>query len=189
MPRAGKETAKIQSLAMGRHGPGRSPPSTRLASESIAASWGPKTSVTRSRVPTGRNSAICGPATSVRISPRRAGQDYAKGSKLRSTAGAHRPCQPRCRRRRTARPSPRATLTSRPGNVFARLDRRRGLAIEYMRFANETHAVLGRLGMAISTTSIFKPTGILANSVFEAPGEHKITDLEWCETLEMDRAE
>ncbi len=67
------------------------------------------------------------------------------------------------------------------GNVFARLDRRRGLAIEYMRFADETHAVLGRLGHGYFADINLQADWYTGNSVFEAPGEHKVTDLEWCE--------
>jgi hypothetical protein len=65
--------------------------------------------------------------------------------------------------------------------VSARLDRRRGLALERLRFDGDAHAVIG--GIPHGT---FEDIGLQADwytgdCVFEAPGEHKVTDLEWCE--------
>ncbi|HET7086188.1 MAG TPA: hypothetical protein VFI23_15540 [Rhizomicrobium sp.] len=65
--------------------------------------------------------------------------------------------------------------------ISARLDRRRGLAVERLRFDGNEHAIIG--GIAHGT---FEEIGLQADwytgdCVFEAPGEPKITDLEWCE--------
>jgi hypothetical protein len=65
--------------------------------------------------------------------------------------------------------------------ISARLDRRRGLALERLRFDGNEHAIIG--GISHGT---FEEIGLQADwytgdCVFEAPGEHKITDLEWCE--------
>ena len=65
--------------------------------------------------------------------------------------------------------------------ISARLDRRRGLALERLRFDGNEHAIIG--GISHGT---FEEIGLQADwytgdCVFEAPGEAKITDLEWCE--------
>ncbi len=65
--------------------------------------------------------------------------------------------------------------------INARLDRRRGLALERLRFDGNEHAIIG--GISHGT---FEEIGLQADwytgdCVFEAPGEPKITDLEWCE--------
>jgi hypothetical protein len=65
--------------------------------------------------------------------------------------------------------------------MSARLDRRRGLAVERLRFEGNEHAIIG--GIAHGT---FEEIGLQADwytgdCVFEAPGEPKVTDLEWCE--------
>ena len=65
--------------------------------------------------------------------------------------------------------------------VSARLDRRRGLALERLRFEGNEHAIIG--GISHGT---FEEIGLQADwytgdCVFEAPGEAKVTDLEWCE--------
>jgi hypothetical protein len=65
--------------------------------------------------------------------------------------------------------------------ISARLDRRRGLALERLRFEGNEHAIVG--GIPHGT---FEEIGLQADwytgdCVFEAPGEHKVTDLEWCE--------
>jgi hypothetical protein len=65
--------------------------------------------------------------------------------------------------------------------VSARIDRRRGLALERLNFGGQTRAILGSI-----PHGTFEDIGLLADwytgdCVFEAPGEHKVTDLEWCE--------
>ena len=65
--------------------------------------------------------------------------------------------------------------------ISARLDRRRGLAIGRLRFDTNEHAIIGGL-----PHSYFDEIGLQADwytgdCVFEAPGEPKLTDLEWCE--------
>jgi len=88
-------------------------------------------------------------------------------------------------------PLPVATLDSEPATerhinietptISARLDRRRGLALERMRFDGNELAIIG--GISHGT---FEEIGLQADwytgdCVFEAPGEHKVTDLEWSE--------
>jgi len=65
--------------------------------------------------------------------------------------------------------------------VTARLDRRRGLAIESLQFAGLTRAVLGGLPHGHFDDIALQADWYTGDCVFEAPGEHKVTDLEWCE--------
>jgi hypothetical protein len=65
-----------------------------------------------------------------------------------------------------------ATLT-------ARLDRRRGLAIEWLRFGGPP--VIGGLPHGHFDDIALQADWYTGDCVFEAPGEHKVTDLEWCE--------
>jgi glycosyl hydrolase family 57 len=69
--------------------------------------------------------------------------------------------------------------------INARLDRRRGLALEHLRFDGNDHAIMG--GIPHGT---FEEIGLQADwytgdCVFEAPGEPKVTDLEWCKAWEQ----
>jgi hypothetical protein len=63
----------------------------------------------------------------------------------------------------------------------ARLDRRRGLAIESLQFAGQPTAVVGGLRHGHFDDIALQADWYTGDCVFEAPGEHKITDLEWCE--------
>ncbi|MGB8365365.1 MAG: glycoside hydrolase family 57 [Rhizomicrobium sp.] len=79
------------------------------------------------------------------------------------------------------------TLTARHIDIEtpalgARLDRRRGLAIESLRFAGDTCATIGGLAHGHFDDIALQADWYTGDCVFEAPGEHKITDLEWCET-------
>jgi hypothetical protein len=65
--------------------------------------------------------------------------------------------------------------------MSARLDRRRGLAIERLRFNANPHAVIGGLHHGYFDEIGLQADWYTGNCVFEAPGEHKVTDLEWCE--------
>jgi hypothetical protein len=64
--------------------------------------------------------------------------------------------------------------------LVARLDRRRGLAIESLRFKGDAQAVLGGLPHGHFDDISLQADWYTGDCVFEAPGEHKITDLEWC---------
>jgi len=66
-------------------------------------------------------------------------------------------------------------------SLSARLDRRRGLAIESLRFAGDDAAVVGGLPHGHFDDIALQADWYTGDCVFEAPGEHKITDLEWCE--------
>ena len=66
--------------------------------------------------------------------------------------------------------------------VTARLDRRRGLAAETIHFANHARAALGGLPHGHFDDITLQADWYTGDCVFEAPGEHKITDLEWAET-------
>ncbi len=65
--------------------------------------------------------------------------------------------------------------------LSARLDRRRGLAIERLQFAHNTQPVIGGLPHGHFDDIALQADWYTGDCVFEAPGEHKITDLEWCE--------
>jgi len=78
-------------------------------------------------------------------------------------------------------PSEERHLSVETPTINARLDRRRGLALERLRFDGNEYAIIG--GIPHGT---FEEIGLQADwytgdCVFEAPGEHKVTDLEWCE--------
>jgi hypothetical protein len=63
----------------------------------------------------------------------------------------------------------------------ARLDRRRGLAIQTLRFAGDTKPIIGGLLHGHFDDIALQADWYTGDCVFEAPGEPKITDLEWCE--------
>ena len=65
--------------------------------------------------------------------------------------------------------------------LTARLDRRRGLAIEQLHFAPHARAAVGGLPHGHFDDIAIQADWYTGDCVFEAPGEHKITDLEWCE--------
>jgi hypothetical protein len=64
--------------------------------------------------------------------------------------------------------------------VSARLDRRRGLAIESLTFAGDAKPVIGGLPHGHFDDIALQADWYTGDCVFEAPGEHKVTDLEWC---------
>ena len=72
----------------------------------------------------------------------------------------------------------------RRGDVIftATLDRRRGLALARLKFKNHAQAALGGLPHGYFEEIALAADWYTGDSVFEAPGEHKLTDLEWCET-------
>jgi hypothetical protein len=61
----------------------------------------------------------------------------------------------------------------------ARLDRRRGLAVEKLSFGGP--ALIGGLPHGHFDDIALQADWYTGDCVFEAPGEHKVTDLEWCE--------
>jgi len=63
----------------------------------------------------------------------------------------------------------------------ARLDRRRGLAIESLLFTGQSAPVVGGLRHGHFDDIALQADWYTGDCVFEAPGEHKVTDLEWCE--------
>jgi hypothetical protein len=63
----------------------------------------------------------------------------------------------------------------------ATLDRRRGLALTRLKFKGHAHAVLGGLPHGYFADIALAADWYTGDSVFEAPGEHKLTDLEWCQ--------
>jgi hypothetical protein len=65
--------------------------------------------------------------------------------------------------------------------VSAQLDRRRGLALERVRFRGHDRAALGGLPHGYFEDIALQADWYSGDCVFEAPGEHKVTDLEWCE--------
>jgi hypothetical protein len=65
--------------------------------------------------------------------------------------------------------------------VAARLDRRRGLALETVQFANHAKPALGGLAHGHFDDITLQADWYTGDCVFEAPGEHKVTDLEWAQ--------
>jgi hypothetical protein len=63
--------------------------------------------------------------------------------------------------------------------LATRLDRRRGLAIESLSFGGAP--LIGGLRHGHFDDIALQADWYTGDCVFEAPGEHKITDLEWCE--------
>lgn len=66
-------------------------------------------------------------------------------------------------------------------SLAARIDRRRGLAVEKLQFAGNAQPVIGGLPHGHFDDIALQADWYTGDCVFEAPGEHKITDLEWCE--------
>lgn len=64
-----------------------------------------------------------------------------------------------------------------------RLDRRRGLAIEKLQFTSQDRAVVGGLPHGHFDDIAMQADWYTGDCVFEGPGEHKVTDLEWCEAV------
>jgi hypothetical protein len=64
-------------------------------------------------------------------------------------------------------------------SLKARLDRRRGLALDAVHF-DGSRALIGTLPHGHFDDIALQADWYTGNSVFESPGEHKITDLEWC---------
>jgi hypothetical protein len=66
-------------------------------------------------------------------------------------------------------------------SLRATLDRRRGLALESLFFKDQQQPALGGLPHGFFDEIALAADWYTGDSVFEAPGEHKLTDLEWCE--------
>ena len=66
-------------------------------------------------------------------------------------------------------------------SLSATIDRRRGLAIESLHFTTQATPCLGGLPHGFFDEIALAADWYTGDSVFEAPGEHKVTDLEWCE--------
>jgi len=62
------------------------------------------------------------------------------------------------------------------------VDRRRGLALERVHFAKHARACLGGLAHGHFDDIALQADWYTGDCVLEAPGEHKITDLDWAET-------
>lgn len=65
--------------------------------------------------------------------------------------------------------------------LSAKLDRRRGLAIRTLHFRPQMQPVVGGLPHGHFDDIALQADWYTGDCVFEGPGEHKITDLEWCE--------
>lgn len=64
----------------------------------------------------------------------------------------------------------------------AKLDRRRGLAIQKLHFGSHALAAIGGLPHGFFDEIALQADWYTGDCVFEAPGEHKVTDLDWAET-------
>jgi hypothetical protein len=76
---------------------------------------------------------------------------------------------------------PARHFTIETPSLRATLDRRRGLALQSLHFANHQKPALGGLPHGFFDEIALQADWYTGDSVFEAPGEHKLTDLEWCE--------
>ena len=96
--------------------------------------------------------------------------------------------------KRWARPialSPAATgtketerhFTVKTDSLTAVLDRRRGMAIQSLQFNSDAAPLLGGLPHGYFDEIALAADWYTGDSVFEAPGEHKLTDLERCEPV------
>lgn len=66
--------------------------------------------------------------------------------------------------------------------LSARLDRRRGLALSRLHFSAREQAVLGGLPHGFFGDIALQADWYTGDCVWEEPGEHKITDLDWAQT-------
>lgn len=66
--------------------------------------------------------------------------------------------------------------------VDAHLDRRRGLALSRLHFSNQDGAVLGVLPHGFFSDIALQADWYTGDCVWEEPGEHKVTDLDWAQT-------
>lgn len=64
-------------------------------------------------------------------------------------------------------------------SLSASLDRRRGMALNWVKFNGSP--LIGALPLGHFEDIALQADWYTGDSVFEAPGEHKVTDLEWCE--------
>jgi len=80
-----------------------------------------------------------------------------------------------------AEPASDRHLNIETRTISARLDRRRGLALERVRFQGHEHATLGSIPHGTFEDISLQADWYTGDCVFEAPGEAKITDLEWCD--------
>jgi hypothetical protein len=64
--------------------------------------------------------------------------------------------------------------------LAATIDRRRGLALASLKFAGQEKPALGGLPHGFFDEIALAADWYSGDCVFEAPGEHKLTDLEWC---------
>ncbi|HWA68240.1 MAG TPA: hypothetical protein VG821_00205 [Rhizomicrobium sp.] len=72
--------------------------------------------------------------------------------------------------------------------VRAKLDRRRGLAIASAGFAPDFTSLVGGIPHGTFDDIALQADWYTGDCVFEAPGEHKVTDLEWAKTRIMRHA-
>jgi hypothetical protein len=67
-------------------------------------------------------------------------------------------------------------------SLSARLDRRRGLAIQQLHFKQQALPSVGGLPHGFFDEISLQADWYTGDCVFELPGEHKLTDLDWAET-------
>ena len=128
--------------------------------------------------PTGKSFARSGPATSAPTSPRNAGPR----SCTRLEAAEERWSKPASARiPPKGEPITARQIDIRTPSLTARLDRRRGLALSQLAFAPHARPSLGHLPHGHFDDIHVQADWYSGDCVFEAPGEHKITDLETCD--------
>lgn len=83
-----------------------------------------------------------------------------------------------------SRPCEGRLITIETPMLSAELDQRRGLAIRSLRFWPHSQATIGGLPHGHFDDIALQADWYTGDCVFEGPGEHKITDLEWCHAEE-----
>jgi len=81
----------------------------------------------------------------------------------------------------TSMPQTARHIPVETASLRAILDRRRGVAIESLHFKGQSQPALGGLPHGFFDSIALQADWYTGDCVFEAPGEHKLTDLEWCE--------
>ena len=97
-----------------------------------------------------------------------------------SPRGADRAARPGMTLDLRAKPYSRHIAIETP-TLSVSLDRRRGLAISALQFAGDEKPLIGGLPHGHFDAIDLQADWYTGDCVFEAPGEHKVTDLEWCE--------
>jgi hypothetical protein len=102
-------------------------------------------------------------------------------ARLKAAEGKWSPAPPPLPRAPQTAPLQERFIDIATHELMARLDRRRGMALQSLKFAPHARAAIGGLPHGTFDDIALQADWYTGDCVFEAPGEHKLTDLEWCE--------